>query len=55
MTENRHHEDPINNPIGSGLEIGFHRPSFRHDAPKWFTLLVFGFFLGVILIGLLLG
>jgi hypothetical protein len=46
-------QDPINNPLGAGLGGGFRRPSFRRDAPRWVTFLVFAFFLGMILIGFL--
>jgi len=48
------HQDPINNPIGSGLRVGFRRPGFSRDAPRWFTLLVFAFFIGLLLAGILL-
>jgi hypothetical protein len=47
-------QEPINNPIGSGLEVGLRRPRFRRDAPPWFTLLVFAFIVGVILASFLL-
>lgn len=41
--------EPINNSIVEGLYRGFRRPRFRHDAPRWFTILVFGFFVALIL------
>jgi hypothetical protein len=42
------HQDAINVSISEGLRFGFRRPSFHRDAPKWFTLLVIGFFIAVI-------
>ena len=45
----RDHQDPINNPYAAGLEAGFHRPRFRRNAPRWFTLLVFASFLGMLI------
>lgn len=47
-------QKPINNPIGAGLEVGFQRPRFRRDAPRWFTLLVFAVLIGVLVACLLL-
>jgi hypothetical protein len=41
-------QDPINNSHYAGLFMGLHRPRFRRDAPRWFTLLVFAGFLGMI-------
>lgn len=43
------HQDAINAPLmADGLRFGFRRPGFRRDAPKWFTLLTFGFFIALI-------
>jgi hypothetical protein len=33
--------------------LGNFRPKFHHDAPLWFTVLVFAFFLATILVGIL--
>jgi hypothetical protein len=48
------HQDPINNSTPVGLEMGFRRPGFRREAPRWFTLLVFAVCIGLILAGLFL-
>ncbi len=49
MNEEKH-QAPINNPVAAGLEAGFRRPSFRRDAPRWFTAVVFGFFFILLLV-----
>jgi len=48
-------QEPINNPIGTRLEMGSRRPRIRGRAPRWFTTLVFALFIGIILAFLLLG
>jgi hypothetical protein len=50
----RDHQDPINNPYGAGIEIGFHRPRILRDAPRWFVLLMFAFAFGTLAACLLL-
>ncbi|HTR63804.1 MAG TPA: hypothetical protein VMH37_18975 [Candidatus Binataceae bacterium] len=47
------YEQAINNPPSSAFRVGFHRLAFRRDAPRWFTLVVFASFVGLIFVALL--
>jgi hypothetical protein len=34
------------------IKMGNFRPKFHHDAPLWFTILVFAFFITIILVAI---
>ena len=44
------YQQAINNPPSSAFRVGFHRLAFHKDAPRWFTLLVFGAFIGLLIL-----
>jgi hypothetical protein len=41
--------------VSGSVKTGWHRPRFRHDAPLWFTRLVFAAFVAVIVAAVLFG
>lgn len=45
---NHGHSKPTR--VGGGFFMGSWRPGFRRDAPLWFTILVFGFFLALLIV-----
>jgi hypothetical protein len=53
MMSEHQHPDPMPPGGAEALYTGRRRPKFHRDAPGWFTLLVFGTFIALILIGIL--